>query len=211
MGRHFAPTSGSRILDFYNLKYLKLPERVPCDTFVIKYKNARVYNLCAMRWTEVSPNTFPLRDYFFQRWEARKDPFWWSAIAHKFLESKRVVRSHAARKLRLAFTESLRKKGFAPDGNALDGKGGKPLTGTAQLTPLEAILKTKQSDLVLQTDVAVEHILKFRDGGYNKKGAGNIKGSGKFTRGWQQEKKPEKRPEKKPEVTQGFTITRKRM
>ncbi|KAL5317348.1 hypothetical protein ACEPPN_014443 [Leptodophora sp. 'Broadleaf-Isolate-01'] len=205
MGRHSAPKSGSRILDFYHLKYLKLPERVPCDAFVIKYKDARVYNLCAMRWTEASPNTFPLRDYFSQRWEDRKDPFWWSAIAHKFLESKRVVRSHAARKLRLAFTESLRKKGFAPDGNVLDGKGVKPLTGTAQLTPLEAILKTRQSDLVLQTDVAVEHILKFRDGGFNKnkKDAGFSKGSGKFTR---------PRPaEKKPEVTQGFTITKKRM
>ncbi|KAH7336113.1 hypothetical protein BKA65DRAFT_28046 [Rhexocercosporidium sp. MPI-PUGE-AT-0058] len=204
MAWHGPVKPGSRILDYYHLKYLKLPGRIPCDAFVVKYKDARVYNISANRWTEASPNSFALRDHFSRRWEERKDPFWWSAIAHKFLESKRVVRSYATRKLRQAFTESLRKKGFAPDGNVLDGRGGKPLTGSAQLTPLEPILKTRQSDLVLQTDVAVEHLLKVRDGGLNKQAAGFNKGSaGRLNKNRQ--------AEKKPKVTQGFTITKKRM
>ncbi|CZS98756.1 hypothetical protein WAI453_001854 [Rhynchosporium graminicola] len=195
MNRTVALHSG--IKDFKSLFALGPSKHRSWDAFYLKYKDDRVYTICANRWMEMTSTNFPLKDYMAQRWENRKDPFWWSAIAYKSLEAKRVVRSHVARKLRLAFTESLKKKGYKPDGTTLDGQGGMPLTGTAQLTPLEAILKTKQSDLVLQTDAALDALLETRDRGpYGKK-----KG-GAFVKG-QKQKPQQKQPG-------GFTVSRKR-
>ena len=194
--------SASRILDFNWLTPLSPAGRNPWNAFSIKYRDARVYSISAMRWLETNPSNFPLRKVFEQRWEERTDPFWWSAIAYKHLESKRVVRSYAARKLRMAFTESLKKKGFAPDGNALAGVEAGPLTGTAQLTPNEVILKTRLSDLVVQTDAALEAVLKIREKGLKKKAGGPPQG---------RQQSPRNTPKISRGNTPGFTITSKKM
>ncbi len=56
----------------------------------------------------------------------------------------------------MAFTESLRKRGYAPDGTRLDKTDNIPvLFGTAQLNPVAAILKAKTEDLTKETDAAV--------------------------------------------------------
>ncbi|KAK0112874.1 hypothetical protein ONS95_014596 [Cadophora gregata] len=174
--------SASRIFDITWLTSLNPAGRNTWSAFTIRYRDARVYTVTALRWRDTHPNNFPLRKLFEQRWDERMDPFWWSAIAYKSLESKRVVRSYAARKLRIAFTESLKKKGFAPDGNTLMGGEAGPLTGTAQLTPNETILKTRLSDLVIQTDAALEEVLRIREKGLKKKAAGFPNGNGKESR-----------------------------
>ncbi|KAL2069148.1 hypothetical protein VTL71DRAFT_15486 [Oculimacula yallundae] len=196
--QHRSAGSVSGIKSFFFCYPLNPTKQRPWNAFSIKYRDDRVYNICATRWIETTDTNYPLKAYFAQRWENRKEPFWWSAIAFKTLESKRVVRSYVARKLRIAFTESLKKKGYKPDGTTLDGQGGMPLTGTAQLTPLEAILKTKQGDLVLQTDAALQTLLAFRDRGPPQK-------KGRFVQGRKAEK-----PKQQQQQTQGFTIRKKR-
>lgn len=101
----------------------------------------------------------------------------------------------------MAFTESLKKKGFDTDGNVLDGSGGSPLTGTAQLTPLEDILKTRQSDLVIQTDAALEAMLIYKNRIPRERSGGSSGWQAKKQKPWTQGK----------EKKQGFTITKKRM
>ncbi|KAH7418011.1 hypothetical protein BKA64DRAFT_653336 [Cadophora sp. MPI-SDFR-AT-0126] len=197
-----AAKSASRILDYNWLTPLSPAGRNTWSAFSIRYRDARVYSISAMRWLETLPSNFPLRKVFEQRWEERTDPFWWSAIAYKHLESKRVVRSYAARKLRMAFTESLKRKGFAPDGNTLAGGEAGPLTGTAQLTPNEHILKTELSDLIAQTDAALEAVLKIRDKGLRKKAGGFPKG---------RQESPQNTFKDTRGNIPGFSITKKRM
>jgi hypothetical protein len=87
-------------------------------------------------------------------------------VAYKSFADKRVVRSYGSRKLRLAFTESLRKKGIAPDGSRLPGSGQDqkpPVFGTAALMPNIEILTTRMKDLVLETDTAVAQILSLQE------------------------------------------------
>ena len=102
----------------------------------------------------------------------------------------------------MAFTESLKKKGFAPDGNTLAGVEAGPLTGTAQLTPNEVILKTRLSDLVVQTDAALEAVLKIREKGLKKEAGG---------RPQSRQQSPWNTPKNRQGNTPGFTITRKKM
>ncbi len=96
-------------------------------------------------------------------WMQRKDSLWWSCICLKQQElGKRVVRSHAARKVRIAFVESLRKIGYASDGSRLPGPAAeeKPeLFGTAQLSPNRVVLNMKPAELVQQSDLLVQAIL----------------------------------------------------
>jgi hypothetical protein len=54
---------------------------------------------------------------FLKRWQARQEPFWWSVITRKDIENHRTVRNWVARRLRHAFVELLRKKGYAADGS----------------------------------------------------------------------------------------------
>jgi hypothetical protein len=117
----------------------------------------------------------PLHNLYTRKWQERTDPLWWSVIAKWNLETnKRVIRSWACRKLRIAFVESLKKRGFASDGSRIDGTGEEPsLIGTAQLTPELCILKTKHEYLVQQTDEAVKLIIERQNGnGAFTKGTG---------------------------------------
>jgi len=67
-----------------------------------------------------------------------------------------------ARRVRHAVVESLRKEGFKPDGTRLEGKAGDSLYGTAHFTPETTILKMPYTELVKQTDAAVQRMMNFR-------------------------------------------------
>jgi len=132
-----------------------------------RYRKDYVYVTTASRLVE---SNFALAPKFDQRWQSRQDTFWWCAIARKEFESKRVVRSWVTRRLRQAFVESLRKKGYASDGSRIEAAGNKPaLFGTAQLFPERPILKMRFMDLVEQTDLVVQQIIR-RQGRTEKQG-----------------------------------------
>src|ERR1700712_3873131 len=84
---------------------------------------------------ELTPS-HPFIQHNIAKHNNRQEPFWWSAICHikEIGHVKRVVQSHAARRLRVALTESLKMRGYHKDGTLLPGKkdGGKELYGTAQ-------------------------------------------------------------------------------
>lgn len=57
--------------------------------------------------------------------------------------------------------ESLKQKGYNPDGTRLDPTDGvEVLYGTAQLTPKEPCLRIKSEDLRKETDLVLEGIFK---------------------------------------------------
>lgn len=159
--QHTVAAASSAIKHPKNLITLsvKLAGNKNADALQVRYRNARCYAITAMTWLDV-PMHRPTEPYFSRRWEERKEPFWWSAISYKPLSSKKTVRSMANRKLRHAFEKSLKNNGYDVDGNRLPGTGGgQPLTGTAQLQPLEPILKLKMPELILQTDATVKKIM----------------------------------------------------
>jgi hypothetical protein len=153
-----AARAGARIIHNHGLmKPLGHPHM---NAFACKY--SKKYCYVASVHPAVEYPTHALHLMYAKRWQARTEPFWWNVIARKDIENRRTVRSWVARRLRQAFTESLRKMGYGPDGNRIDGEG-EPLIGTAQLLPHQTIMKRKFMDLVWQTDIAVEAIIKRRN------------------------------------------------
>lgn len=133
---------------------LKLPAAV--KAFFVKYSpNYSAFVATASQQLLSSENT--LYPKFAKRWEECQDPLRWSTTAKKGF-GKRCVRSWAARRLKVAFTESLRKKGYTRNGCRIGGDA-KPLVGTAQFLFDPMILKTNHLDLVAQTDLTVEAML----------------------------------------------------
>ncbi|PMD27786.1 hypothetical protein NA56DRAFT_147407 [Hyaloscypha hepaticicola] len=158
---------------------MSLPRRAQARTRIIHYngfmrplglskvsafqcKYSKEYCYVASVHPAVEYPTHALSLMYARRWQTRTEPFWWNVIARKDIENHRTVRSWAARRLRHAFTESLKKMGYGPDGNRIDGEG-QPLIGTAQLLPHQTILKRKYVDLVWQTDMAVKAIIRKRN------------------------------------------------
>jgi hypothetical protein len=128
-------------------------------SFVFRYSRNHAYSITC-HWREWGiPNG---QDRFSRRWNERTDTLWWTATAFKSFAAKRVVRSHATRKIRLAFTESLRKKGIAPDGSRLGQSNEAPVIGTAAFHPETKIMSTSMEDLVLEMDQAVDRILQLQ-------------------------------------------------
>jgi hypothetical protein len=152
-----AKAANTAILPYHNLVDLKLGKH-GVVAFGCRFRNLHAYTANACRLME--QNNSAVGRIFLQRWAERQDPLWWSCIAFiKGFDSKRTRRSWAARRLRTAFVESLKKQGYAANGTRLDGSGRKPLFGTAQLSPHEPMFKTKIEDLVKQTDIAVAAML----------------------------------------------------
>ncbi|KAF8859390.1 hypothetical protein BDZ45DRAFT_673342 [Acephala macrosclerotiorum] len=147
------------IHDFKSLKQFS-PKVKGASTYSFKYSPNHCFTLGATKWFDTSSNiTTILSAAHLKRWTERTESLWWSCLSHNF--AKRTMRSHATRKLRHAFTESLKKEGYAPDGSRLPEAGeGEPLYGTAMLGALEAIMKTKMDTLVRQTDQAVAFMIR---------------------------------------------------
>lgn len=102
-------------------------------------------------------------DVFNRRWNTRTDSLWWSAISFLSTAKNRTVRSHAARRVRVAWVESLRKRGYAPDGSVLPGfHNQKPLKGTVQLSPKPAMLTTSSQEVASETDRALARFMELQ-------------------------------------------------
>ncbi|KAN0119587.1 hypothetical protein V8E51_001795 [Hyaloscypha variabilis] len=184
-----AAQAGTRkILQYSSIKPLAVRT---ANAFSTKY--TKEYCYVATTPPAIEYPTHALGPMFFQRWQTRSEPFWWSVVVRKGIENHRTVRSWVARRLRHAFIESLRKKGYGPDGNRIDGNG-EPLIGTAQLMPNESIKTKKFSDLVKQADLTVEAIIKQRFQNKPPKAAWNQKADG-ARRPLYSRKKPTKAPE----------------
>jgi hypothetical protein len=156
----------NRVLSYTRLKPVNLQG---VKAFKLRFNKDYTYTISAARALEYDDT--PLHTMFDRRWKERKDSLWWSVIARWNFEKKRVVRSWACRRLRVAFVESLRKRGYASDGSRIDEAGRElPLVGTAQLSPELSILKIKLEALVQQTDQAVKFIIDRQngDGGFSK-------------------------------------------
>ncbi len=150
--------AGTRIIHYNGfMKPLRLSQ---VNAFTCKY--SKEYCYVASVHPAVEYPSHALHLMYARRWQTRTEPFWWNVIARKDIDNHRTVRSWAARRLRHAFTESLKKMGYGPDGNRLDGEG-LPLVGTAQLLPHQTIMNRKFVDLVWQTDMAVKEIIKRRN------------------------------------------------
>jgi len=129
-----------------------------------KYTTRQAYNVTS----HMHMPMHPLYQLFQRRWETRTESLWWSAIAHKTLENKRVVRSWAARRLRLAFVGALKKNGFDVTGRPIESsKTNIPsLFGTLQLTPNAGIMKASREQLEGEAHILIQYIIKQqRNGG----------------------------------------------
>ncbi|KAI1003233.1 hypothetical protein K3495_g4973 [Podosphaera aphanis] len=80
------------------------------------------------------------------------------------LASKRVVRSWATRRLRIAFTESLKNHGFLADGSRIANKEKHPLMGTVQMFANQsAFITMSKSELMRHMDFHVKLVLERQD------------------------------------------------
>lgn len=131
--------------------------------FQLRFRKVHAYSMTATATKDFESNFG--EDRFSRRWHERTDSLWWSVIAFKAFAAKRVVRSHGARKLRVAFVESLKKAGVAPDGSWLEPQAQQnkdPVMGTAHMSPTVEILNGPMEDLVLETDRVVDLILRWQ-------------------------------------------------
>lgn len=133
------------------------------NAFSCRFRKIHAYSVTSINWREMADVQGETK--FSKRWNERTDSLWWTVTSYKSFADKRVVRTYASRKLRLAFIESLRKKGIAPDGSRLPECDQKlaPVFGTASLHPKIDILTTRMTDLVRDTDNVVRQILWFQD------------------------------------------------
>jgi hypothetical protein len=113
-----------------------------------------------------------------QRWFENTEPLWWSVIVKKDADhQKRTLRSWTNRRLRIAFTESLKKKGFAQDGSPLgggEGQGKGPIYGTLQIKPKPEVKKASMEDLISQTDELVKKLVERQPWATKKTGGGSL-------------------------------------
>ena len=102
----------------------------------------------------VTAPTHPLYPKFKERLsQRRRNPFWY-LVTGNLLNEKRIIRSKACRKLRLAFQEALAEFGYDEDGNSLKLEDKSPLRGSLEIHPMnkeivEAKPKELKGDLVL--------------------------------------------------------------
>lgn len=97
------------------------------------------------------------------------DTLWWSASQGPITKEKRVVRACALKRIRHAFRESLRRKGFDAEGRkvTLDSEGNilstKPfLKGTMSIMVYPPTVLAPVEELQRDTDTALREMLKFK-------------------------------------------------
>jgi hypothetical protein len=145
-------------IQFYHKQYPLSSSGI--TAFTARFHNKHAYSLSSGRFTAHPPTWVLKAEWSLSRWSERKEPFWWSCVAKKEVAvMKKLPRSYTARKVRNAIVESLRKKGFNPDGTSADGTG-KELYGSAQFLPEAPALKLPFAEIVKQTDIAIERIIE---------------------------------------------------
>ena len=91
---------------------------------------------------------------------------WWSISSNRLLDYKRVVRSWSARRVKTAFRESLRRRGFDDQGRevVLDSLGKvvqttQGCTGTLELFVLPRVIKESFEEIQKVADEAVDTLI----------------------------------------------------
>lgn len=136
-------------------------------TISARYRNVKAYVQTAY---QLQTPMHPLRERAQRRWDTRTDPLWWSAIAHKNVGMKRTPRSWAARRVRLAFTNALRRQGYARDGSPIEESGHQsPLRGTLQLAADPGALKATTEQIETEADMVVQSIITAQSTGYGNR------------------------------------------
>ncbi|KAL1952556.1 hypothetical protein VTO42DRAFT_4814 [Malbranchea cinnamomea] len=94
-----------------------------------------------------------------------KGNLWWSVGHGNLTNHKRVIRSWCARRLRHAFRQALKQRGFDKDGKLLmfDVEGNvtekkKGLVGTLDIRMNVELLTAKYADIVQQAGLLVDHL-----------------------------------------------------
>ena len=111
-----------------------------------------------------------------------KGTLWWSVSPAKMTGHKKVIRSWCSRRIRHAFCDALRERGFDRDGRVvvLDESGvvvgkEKGLQGTLDIRMNADLLEATYADIAEQAGFLVDHLRKmslrgFQTGGYKRKG-----------------------------------------
>lgn len=155
---------GRRIMPYSFLQRLPKSGDATTTGFTLLFSPELCFLVTSSAWA-INPGICPTVSNNFQRWNQRPDALWWSAIGTIKLAPKRVLRSWAARRLRVAFVESLRKCGYSENGVFLseskkNGVYHQPsLKGTVQLFANNpSLLKMRNHDLMKHMDQTV-HLL----------------------------------------------------
>ena len=116
------------------------------------------------------------------------------------------MRSWIARRTRNAFAESLKKRGFDPDGRRLPGSGNKAdMFGTASIAVSRVAMTTPYVELVKQTDIAVKYMENFqvKREGFKKGGKGQAQGTQLGDNGHKQNKRKD-RPNREGQIANKY-------
>lgn len=155
----YPKNAARRILPYANLRKLPKSKESAVTGFSALYSVEQCFLVTSSSWA-INPGNCPTISHNLHRWNQRTDTLWWSAIATTKLAPKRVVRSWAARRLRVAFVESLKKYGYFSDGSQRNRKNGSALKGTLQLFANHPILISILSrDLTMHMDHTVQLII----------------------------------------------------
>ena len=140
--------------------------------FQLRFRKIHAFTWTKAKW--IDQPIHPLAPVSLKRYVLRQEaPLWLTCVATRESgHSDRVVRSWIARRTKNALAESLKKRGFAPDGRRLSGWGNTAdLFGTAALSVLRVATTLSYVDLIKQTDIAVHQMEKYQlrqDNGFNK-------------------------------------------
>lgn len=113
----------------------------------------------------------PIRPKIAHLWDTRdKNTLWWYASVKPLLQYKRVVRSWSARRVRIAFVQALKARGFDREGRAMDRLDEAAdehaliqpasLTGTAEIAILPSSIKADSATLQRDVDIMLDYILE---------------------------------------------------
>ena len=94
-----------------------------------------------------------------ERADARDRNALWLTVIASTMKAKSVVRSRAARRLKVAFRMSLNEQGFSHDGKPLTGNR-RGLSGSVELYPLAPAVTAEFQEIKSQTDLMVRNVMK---------------------------------------------------
>lgn len=102
--------------------------------------------------------THPLLIKYQDKVDQRDRNSLWQTITTYALNEKRVVRTKASRKLRLAFREALHEYRYDEKGKPLEEGEKPPLIGSVEVVPFKSTALAKHEDLKKEMRRLVKHI-----------------------------------------------------
>ncbi|KAL2007589.1 hypothetical protein VTN00DRAFT_9027 [Thermoascus crustaceus] len=142
--------------------------------FVVRYNPHQVPSPVAVMYMNSPSNPIApkIRHMYANR---DRNTLWWKATVNQ-LNYKKVVRSWCRRRVRAAFQQALRERGFDEEGRKIAQEAdGTPkvepgLKGTAEIIVLEPTIKAENADLQKEMNLVVDLLLKrMRDPSWLKK------------------------------------------